>query len=87
MEERAAELLGAIAVGVVEGIGGTHGQALGAQGRAVGQALGGGMPARVERDGGDAAAVGAGLIDVPGVERGIGGDVGGLAPRAAATRA
>ena len=78
-EQRAAKALGTIAIGVLEVGGGMHGQADGTQRDALGGALVLRMPMLIERDGGHPSAKDAGLVDIPGIKGGIGGDMGGKA--------
>src|SRR6266496_89907 len=75
-EQRTAEPLGAIAIGVLERTGRMHGQAFGTPGRAIGIAGKCGMGMLIERNGSDAALQRGALIDVPGIKGSIGGDVG-----------
>ena len=76
-EQGAAKALRTIAIGVVELEGRHHAEAFGAQRHAIDIAPTLGMTVLVERDGGDAVARSGPLIAVPGIEGGIGGQVGG----------
>src|SRR5438046_4762887 len=76
-EQRAAEALGAVPIGVLERKGRMHEQAFGTPGRAIGIAGKRGMGMLIERNGSDAAMQGSALVHVPGIEGGISGDVGG----------
>ena len=75
-EQRTAEPLGTVPIGVLERKGRMHGQAFGTHGRAIGIAGKRGMSMLIERNGSDAAMQRGALIDVPGIEGSIGGDVG-----------
>src|SRR6266480_6530858 len=76
-EQGAAKALGAVAVGVRKLGGGMHAKAFDAQRHAVGITTALGMTMLVERNGSDASAMHHGLVGVPGIKGGIGGDVGG----------
>jgi hypothetical protein len=78
-EQRAAKALGAVAVGVGELVAGMHTQAFVAQRRAIRVVLTFGMAVGVERDGSDAPTQRHHLVDIPGIEGGISGDVDGKA--------
>ena len=76
-EQGTAKALRPVAIGVRKLEAGVHAQSFGTQGHAITVALAVGMAMLVERNGGHAPAMGHGLIGVPGIEGGIGGDVGG----------
>ena len=78
-EQRTAVALRTVAIGMLELIGWGHAQAHGTAWGAVGIAHKDGMGMLVEGNGGNAVTKGAGLVGVPGVEGGIGGDVEGKA--------
>lgn len=76
-EQRTLEALGAIAVSVLKPLGGMHGQANGASGSAIRQTSKRRGAVLVERDSSNAATMDHGLVDIPGIERRISGDVSG----------
>ena len=74
--------MGTVPIGVLELKGRMHGQAFGTHGRAIGIAGKCGMSMLIERNGSDAAMQRGALIDVPGIEGSIGGDVGRIGIKA-----
>lgn len=77
-EQRAAKAQSGVAVGVCERELRDHAQADGAEGSAIGVALGGGMAVLVERNGSDAACASSAFINVSGIIGSVGGEVGGI---------
>ena len=74
-EQGTAIALRPVAVGVGELVSGMHAQAARAERHPVGIALIDGMGVLVLGNSGDAPAEGTGLVDVPGIKGGIGGDM------------
>ncbi len=77
-EEGAAKALSAVAVGVLELIGGRHAELDGTTRSAIGVAVENGMGVLVERHGTDAVMARGAFIDIPGIEGGIGRHMGGV---------
>ncbi len=76
-----AKALRQVAIGVGELEGGIQTQSFGTQGHTITVALALRMAMLVERDGGHTPATGHRLVGVPGIEGGIGGDVGREEPQ------
>src|SRR5260370_21953765 len=70
-QERTAKALGAVAVSMLEPVGGMHAQACPAVRGAIGVAWDGIMAVAVERNGSNALPMGHCLIDVPVIEGGV----------------
>src|SRR5712691_13306031 len=77
-EQGTTKALRTVAIGVGELEGGGHVQAFLTERLAIRVALALGMAVGIEGDSGNAAAMGHGLVHVPGVEGPISGDVGGI---------
>ena len=77
-EQWATEALSAEALGVVELEGGLHAKLFGTAWGAISIALVDGMGVLIEGHGPDALMQSGALVDIPGIESGIGGDVGGI---------
>ncbi len=76
-EQRTAEALRPLAVGMAKLKGGLHAQPYRAQGDAISSTFINGMPMLVEWDRRDAAVPGCLLVDIPGIKSGISGQIHG----------
>src|SRR5437763_3853602 len=75
MQQGAEKALAGVAAGMRELEGGHHAQAFGTQRHPIAVPSALGVAVQIEGNGGDASAMHTGLIDVPGVESRIRGDV------------